>query len=114
MNNTVNTNTVNKTINVKSGDVFVSSGGYGQTNIAFYRIEKVKNKTVEITELDKIDSHDSQSMSGKTIPNLSAPGHNRKTVRIKISSYSGIPTFKGIWGGTYPWDGTPQFFSYWH
>ena len=97
--------------NVKVGDVFVSSGGYEQTNVTFYRIVTVKNVSVEIVELGENRKYTGH-MCGETVPVLSDVTTECKTVRIRVDG-NGKVSFKGIWGYTFPWDGKPCFFSEW-
>lgn len=97
---------------VKIGDIFVSSGGYEQTNITFYRITSVKTAIVEIVEIDSNRKY-TDHMCGEIVPDLQSVGHNRKIVLIRVNG-NGTVSFKGIWGYTFPWDGKPCFFSEWH
>lgn len=98
--------------NVKVGDIFVSAGGYEQTNVTFYRIVAVTNASVEIVVIGGNRKY-TGPMCGETVPILNDVGIDRKTVRIRVDG-DGTVSFKGIWGSTFPWNGQPCFFSEWH
>ncbi len=50
------------------GDVAYASWGYEQTNIDFYQVVAVKNRSVQVRELKQKASYDAQSMTGMCQP----------------------------------------------
>jgi hypothetical protein len=88
------------------GAVLVSTYGYEQTNVEFYEVIAVQNRTVTLRELAQ-DGTYTGYRSGQTVP---CPGHYigepirkrvnpRNSVKLSSSSYA------------HPWDGRPQYWS---
>lgn len=98
--------------NVKVGDIYVSVGGYEQTNVDFYKIVGVLSNSVKVV---RIGSHETYTgpMCGECVPNENAIGTDVKTVRINVN-HDGTVSFKAIWGSAFAWNGKPRFFSCWH
>jgi len=105
---------VNKPLpTVNIGDIYVSSGGYEQTNVAFYKVIKVTKRSAEVVEIDQTRNY-TGPMQGESMPSDGVYNHN-KTKRVRIINTSGNTTcFKAIWGYAYQWSGKPCFFSEWH
>jgi len=97
---------------VKVGDIYVSTGGYEQTNVTFYRVSAVKKASLEVVEIGG-DRKYTGPMCGEVTPILTSDGRNRKTVRFCVNG-DGTVSFKAIWGSAYRWNGEPEFFSEWH
>jgi hypothetical protein len=97
--------------NVKVGDIFVSSGGYDQTNNTFYRVVTVKNHSLEIVEIGS-DRKYTGPMCGEETPRINDTGSDKKLVRF-LTDINGNISFKGIWGRASSWNGEPKFFSEW-
>jgi len=97
---------------VKVGDIFYTSWGYEQTNIDFYEVVRVTEKTAHIREL-KQSRTDTSFMQGVCEP---IPG-SYSTERINKSrtdNWSGQPLLKNADGNNhsgYMYDGTPKRFS---
>ena len=96
---------------VKVGDIFVSSWGYDQTNIDFYKVLSVKNKTAVLTEIGQKRNYTGH-MNGECVPDPTVVG--RKLLTKRIQSYQDRPYFKiASYASAYPWDGKVEHFSEW-
>lgn len=96
---------------VKVGDIFVSSWGYDQTNIDFYKVLNVKNKTAILAEIGQKREYTGH-MNGRCVPNPDVVG--QKTLTKRIMSMQGLPCFKiTSYASAYPWSGSPCGFSEW-
>lgn len=97
--------------NVKVGDIFVSSWGYDQTNIDYYKVLSVKNKTAVLGEIGQNRQYTGH-MCGKCVPDPTVAG--KKTLTKRILSMNGSPYFKMTsYASAYPWNGSPCGFSEW-
>lgn len=91
---------------IKEGDIFVSSGGYEQTNVCFYQVvEKVGKQTLKVRKISAEKQY-TESMSGKCTPNK-----DEFTGEIETKRLSRFADFNGHWGNARKWNGKPQFFS---
>jgi hypothetical protein len=96
---------------VKVGDIFVSSWGYDQTNIDYYKVLNVKNKTAILAEIGQKREYTGH-MSGRCVPNPDVVG--KKILTKRIMSMNGSPYFKmASYASAYPWSGSPCGFSEW-
>lgn len=96
---------------VKVGDIFVSSWGYDQTNIDFYKVLVVKNKTAILGEIGQKREYTGY-MNGRCVPDPTVDG--KKTLTKRIMSMNGSPYFKmASYASAYPWSGSPCGFSEW-
>lgn len=94
------------------GDFLVSTWGYEQTNVDFYKVTKLVGKTmVELQRVGaEVDRREGNGMSGYKVPTTN-PYRGADPIRkvaangkVKITSYA----------SAYVWDGKPVFFSEWH
>lgn len=91
------------------GDFLVSSWGYGQTNIDFFKVTKRTPKTVTFVKWNKKVVGGAQF--GKVVPSGSAStwqGEEQVYKNRRIKSYGGegsvnVSTYSTAW----PWDGMP-------
>lgn len=57
----------------KVGQILYSSWGYEQTNVEFYQIVAIKNKSIVIREISKyFKSYESHGMAGQCFPHLNS------------------------------------------
>ena len=73
----------------KLGDVIVNSWGYDQTNIEFYQVVKIMNKTIEIREIAQMsepDSMMSHGMADKRLPETNAFLSSDKTIKLRVKA----------------------------
>ena len=97
------------TVNV--GDIYVCSWGYDQTNIDYYKVTNVKNKTVNLVSIGQNRNY-TGPMQGECVPDPSVVGNkiytkrmidNGDSVSFKMTSYS--------WA--YKWSGKTNHFTEW-
>lgn len=97
------------------GDVFVSSWGYDQTNVDFYKVVAKTKAMVKVVKIGKIAvSDDDRRSSVSVIPNKTVIDGPVKTKKIS-AGYGGEAYFK-IEDYAYGrrWDGSPKSeTSYW-
>ena len=73
----------------KLGDVIVNSWGYDQTNIEFYQVVKVMNKTIEIREISQMsepDSMMSHGMADKRLPETNSFLSSDKIIKLRVKA----------------------------
>ncbi|MGS0621257.1 hypothetical protein [Xanthomonas oryzae] len=89
------------------GAVLVSSYGYEQTNVDFYQVVAVQNRTVTLRELVQ-DRQDTGHMSGTTTP---VPGQYTKAepIRKRVNPRNGVKLSSSSYA--HPWDGRPKYWS---
>jgi hypothetical protein len=100
---------------MQKGDILVSSWGYGQTNIDFYKVVDVTAKSVKIVRLGEIITERDSAMSEYVIPNENEIRGQVMTKRIKVrrandSTYVKISDY----AIASKWGGHPEFQSHWH
>lgn len=94
----------------KEGDIIVNTWGWEQTNVSFYRVQKVTNRTIQIEELEPNLREVCSAMSDSVVPS--------DTLREKGESYSlRVGTDGRLSGGEsffyfHKWNGKPQFRSW--
>jgi len=113
----VNKNAVTKITppkaNVKVGDIFKRSWGYGQTNVDFYRITAVLPNSVKYVSIGGNATY-TGPMCGETVPDLQSVGGNTSMARIRVDG-NGTVSFKiNSFSTAFPWNGEPCFFSEWN
>ncbi|WP_230599322.1 hypothetical protein [Xanthomonas albilineans] len=88
------------------GTVLVSSYGYEQTNVDFYEVIAVENRTVTLRQLAQ-ERQDTSHMSGTTTP---VPGHyTGDSIRKRVNPRNSVKLSSSSYA--YPWDGRPQYWS---
>jgi len=100
----------------KVGDILYSSWGYDQTNIDFYRVEKVSGGTVTVIQLESEEKTDPSpggagwSMIGKVTPTNRTKG---AAFRRKVQTTGREPGIKiESYAGAWKWDGKPKQVSH--
>lgn len=83
------------------------SYGYEQTNVDFYEVVAVQNRTVTLRELVQ-ERQDTGHMSGTTTP---VPGQYTKAepIRKRVNPRNGVKLSSSSYA--HPWDGRPQYWS---
>ena len=86
------------------GDILVSTWGYDQTNVDFYKVVKRNNTALQLVKLDKKKSGD--WMMGTAVPGSKEGG---VTIRKKaLINYDGGEFVKiNKYAHAYPWNGKP-------
>ena len=100
---------------VKSGDIFYSSWGYEQTNIDFYEVVKVTDKSVFFRDLASDKTYDpNNSLYGTSTPAFGSNDGPAKRATLRFNN-NNQPSFK-VYSFAYahPWNGQPMEFSETH
>jgi len=101
--------------NVSVGDIFVSSGGYDQTNVeALQVVEKVGKSMVRVKRIGFETKHDERGgpMSEYVVPlkdSFMEGRLNGSDLRKVQGNY-----IKGTWGSASKWDGKSSYYSSWY
>jgi len=102
---------------MQKGDILVSSWGYGQTNIDFYKVVDTTPKSVKIVRIGQIviDKETGHPLSEYVLPNENEIRGRVMTKRVKVFRSSG-EQYVGInsYAIAQKWSGSPQFQSHWH
>ena len=98
--------------NLKIGDIFSSSWGYGQTNVCFYQVVELKGKSTVVlrpirSEIVRVDG----SMSGAKIP--CKEEFLRDEIYTKRINKAGNIDIKS-YETAYLWDGEAKDYSSWY
>lgn len=90
----------------KVGDIFYNSWGYEQTNVDFYQVVAVTEKSVKVREIGQ-HAEETAFMSGRT---TAKKDHfiSEKVMTKKVCSDGSIPMRHGYCG---PWDGQSKHYS---
>lgn len=97
---------------IKIGDIFVSHWGYEQTNIDFFKITGVADKTVWYQQMDTTKKY-TGSMIGLESPVDRPLAGTEKTARVIVHN-GGQSSFKVCYGSAFKWNGQPQEFTEYH
>jgi hypothetical protein len=97
------------TVNV--GDIFVCSWGYDQTNIDYYKVVAVKNKSVVIAGIGQTRKYTGH-MQGETMPDPSQVNPKTITKRIQRSGDS-VSLKMTSYSWAYKWSGKTNHFTEW-
>ena len=96
---------------VNVGDIFVCSWGYDQTNIDYYKVLEVKNKSVVIASFGQ-DRNYTGHMQGECSPVPTAVSDRRITKRI-IACGDSVSLKMTSYSWAYPWNGKTNHFTEW-
>ncbi len=98
------------TVNV--GDIYVCSWGYDQTNIDYYKVVNVKNKTVNLVSIGQTRNY-TGTMQGECVPDTNVEGNKIYTKRM-IDNGNGSVSFKMTsYSWAYKWNGKTNHFTEW-
>ena len=98
--------------NVNVGDIFYTSWGYDQTNIDFYKIVAVKNKTISYVSIGE-DRTYTGPMQGTVVPNTNHIGTDIKNARILVDGDGAVSYRVTSYSWAYPYKGQPLNFTEW-
>jgi hypothetical protein len=101
---------------LKEGSILSCSWGYEQTNVEFWQVIKKKSdKTVVIQEIDKKltdnpDDHNYNGMAGQVIPvpNVFKEKSEPLVKRVSVDDQIRLESFRFL----HPWDGKPEYCSW--
>lgn len=103
----------NSNVTVKVDDIFISSGGYEQTNISFYQVVEVKGKTAKLREIYS-NVIDKGYCTGIAYPKKDDFKNSEIFVRRIKAGYNGKPSFANMdWGHAYPADAIKGHYCSW-
>lgn len=90
---------------VSIGDIFVNTWGYDQTNVDFYKVVGMTNKSIKIRELNKRTT-ETGFMCGHSVP---LSGFNSdKIITKRLKWYEKKVYINMEFGWCELWDGTPK------
>ena len=94
----------------KIGDILESSWGYDQTNVDFYEVVGVTNKSVKIEKIGNTTVSDDGPGGLSVVPNTSYRSGNVMLKRVSSVSADGKSGWVSLtsYSGANKWDGTPQ------
>ena len=94
---------------VNVGEIFVCSWGYGQTNVDYYKIIEVLNKSVVIAPIGQTRNY-TGDMQGECVPDPTKVGTKRMTKRI--NSYGNNVCLKiNSFSTAFKWNGKTNIFT---
>ena len=100
---------------VKVGDFVYNSWGYDQTNIDWYKIVKVTNRTIKIVRVkSNVVEYCGQAMTGSSLPldEVDKTEGNPLTLRAScLDRYREFPAFNIQYGSLKKSDGTPKRYT---
>ena len=96
---------------VNVGDIFVCSWGYDQTNIDYYKVLEVKNKSVVIVSIGQTRTYTGH-MQGECTPVPNVVIGEPKTKRVNACGDS-VSLKMTSFSWAYPWDGEVDHFTEW-
>jgi len=101
--------------NLNVGDVLVSSWGWEQTNVDFYKVVTVVSKrTVEVVRIGTVEAEDEETkslaMQGKKLPDDSTSTSRPSRHRVDMGNGEACITV-GYRQFARPWNGKPVFYS---
>ena len=98
---------------LEPGAIFACSWGYDQTNVDFYRVEKIAGAFVTLQPIAAEEASDgATSLTGRVVP---AEPHRAegKPFRRKLHAYDGRPYVSiASYSGASLWDGRPMRVSH--
>ena len=102
-------------VSIEVGSILVSTWGYEQTNVDFYKVLEVKGDYAKIVQIgSKQTSDGAQSMTGRAVPNESITVGAPMRRKIKRKGDGGLSSDAirlTSYSGAYPWDGKPVSYS---
>ena len=102
----------------KVGDIVVNSWGCEQTNVEFYQVIAVKNKTITVREVLK-DYKETGFLCGKSTPIINSFVENEKPFNLRLKVYLKADGLVGVricnpksFYYFQKWDGYPEYESH--
>jgi len=103
---------VNKPLpTVNIGDIYFTSWGYDQTNIDYYKVTSVKNKTVNLVSIGQTRNY-TGPMQGECVPDPSVTGNKIYTKRM-INNGNSVSFKMTNYSWAYKWNGQTNHFTEW-
>lgn len=84
------------------GDYIVSTWGYEQTNVDFFKVVKVGNKTVKVVKVgNTVTEYNSHGMGGRVVPDDA--NVRGEQIAVRVSDHMRVRGYYAT-----KWDGRPQ------
>jgi hypothetical protein len=100
---------------VKVGDIFVSSWGYEQTNVDFYRVEKlIGTQSMLVQKLTTATVEGSTQSHGMACNVVPGCGTVYEPFKARLNAYGGFKVNGSSYQTAHKWDGRPQYCSWYH
>ena len=106
---------------LKPGDIFVSSWGYGQTNIDFYMVVKVHNQQADFVHLENKMVEDKHTQTDLCVVPYMVVNKDQKTIRRKVKMWVNertneinLSAMMSYSQYASKWDGTPKYETHPH
>jgi hypothetical protein len=100
----------------KVGEMIVNSWGYDQTNVEFYQVIEIKNKTLVVREVSQEMHGDAYGMSCDVVPVSDSFIGDQFSLRVKATLYNGKVDVAICNPKSYAyfhkWSGKPQYKSW--
>lgn len=98
----------------KVGDIIVNTWGWEQTNVSFYQVVKVGNKTIDIEQIYAATvsgSEEQHGMADRVVAQKDAfkPDGDKYTLRVKAGGWLSNPE---SYYHMHKWDGRPEYRSW--
>lgn len=104
-----------KAAGVHVGDIFVSSWGYEQTNVDFYKVLKLVGKlsmiVQKVTNQMVEGSTESHGMACKMVPGIGTVG---EPFKARIGAYGSFKVRGSSYQSAHKWEGKPQYCSWYY
>ncbi len=96
----------------KIGDILMCHWGYEQTNVDFYKVIGITEKSIRLIEITKsLIENDSNKMTGKVIPNHEICFSNARPFTRRVDNKYNIIRMNS-YSFLRPWDGSPKEVSF--
>lgn len=100
---------------VKVGDIFVSSWGYEQTNVDFYRVVKlIGTQSMLVQKLTTATVEGSTQSHGMACMVVAGAGTVYEPFKARLNAYGGFKVNGSSYQTAHKWDGRPQYCSWYH
>lgn len=97
------------------GDIVYNSWGYEQTNIEFYQVVRITNKTIEVRELSQStveDSTYSHGMADERVPQKDV-FNSEKSYKLRVYAKGRLSSPESFYYFN-KWDGRPKYCSWYY
>lgn len=94
----------------KVGDIIVNSWGWEQTNVEFYVIEKVTDRTITIAELQKTHTSHVSDMAGYVVPIIGKLRVNGDCYTLRVNANGNLSNPEKFYY-FHKWDNKPEYTS---
>jgi hypothetical protein len=95
------------------GDIIYNSWGYDQTNLTFYKIDRITTRTIFATEMPMCLEKHIGDMAANFVPDLSTEAKigNPEKVKIRVRTDGSLVNPKYFYNFS-KWDGKPKYCSW--